>query len=398
MSANIDKSQTIAVPADRPVESSSRKRTSNTPIAEPLAAVQPRPSELIRKTKGDAEAPSDDVPLGPPLIEQPVGLWQQMKSLALLAPAWLVSLVLHLLLVVSLTVIMCSPPPQEWSHFIEGNLEYNSENLLEEVVFIPPEMEDLDDQSAAPSGDDLGPTTPADAELVSPNRGDVAMSDLESSPSSIAEGELSSEIGGGNKKSRGGGFMGAEFFGVQAPGKKFVFIVDSSNSMRGSRFAAAKREVVAAVKRLSKDQSFLVMFFDQNTEVMTFAPKKEPELRPVLATPANIKKLERWIVDVQNELHTDPYEAMRMALDILPDAVYLLSDGKLTDKGKTIDFLTTQNFIDDALAPPEKARKTKVIIHTVGFYSREGEETLQFIAKNNGGTYRFVPRPKTAKR
>ena len=34
-----------------------------------------------------------------------------------------------------------------------------------------------------------------------------------------------------------------------------------------------------------------------------------------------------------------------------------------------------------------------MIIHTVGFYNRDGEPVLKKMADDYGGTYRFVPQP-----
>ncbi|MGV3607587.1 MAG: vWA domain-containing protein [Planctomycetaceae bacterium] len=337
-----------------------------------------------------------EVSLGPPRVTDP-SLWQSFRGMFLIVPAWLVSLFVHLAIFLTLTVLMCSPPQPEWDYFLEAQ-PFQTDNLLvNEVEFIPPEMEALEQEQAAPAGETLEPSGDLSESVTMLNGSEVANLEEAVEASTVGDGALSSELGG-RRRTKGMDQLGVEFFGVQSKGKKFIFIVDSSNSMRGSRFEAAKQELMLAIRRLSKEQSFLVMFFDQNTEIMRLAPKKEPERFPVPATEKNIAAVQRWVNEVGNELHTDPYEAMRIALDIAPDAIYLLSDGKLTDKGKTIDFLMTQNRLNDPLASSKKPKRFKAIVHTIAFYSREGEETLEFIAKNNGGTYRFVPRPTKKKK
>ena len=52
------------------------------------------------------------------------------------------------------------------------------------------------------------------------------------------------------------------------------------------------------------------------------------------------------------------------------------------------------NFMED----PVTGKAPKVVIHTAGFHGKEGEETLQSIAKTYGGTYRFVPGPLGVKK
>ena len=159
--------------------------------------------------------------------------------------------------------------------------------------------------------------------------------------------------------------------------------------MKNGKFDAACRELEYAIRRLDKNQFFYVIFFDHDAARMTFAPNKEPEERAVPASSGNIKLAEEWMAGIKNELRTDPFEAVKYAVEMLPDAIYILSDGKFTDKGKTEKYLARHNQLDD----PIDGQRPKVVIHTVGFHSRAGEETLEGLAKAYGGTYRFVPAP-----
>jgi hypothetical protein len=90
---------------------------------------------------------------------------------------------------------------------------------------------------------------------------------------------------------------------------------------------------------------------------------------------------------VRNEAKTNPYEAVKFALSLKPDAIYILSDGKFTDRGQTVRFLETENVIND----PDVGYRPRAIIHTIAFWQRDGEEAMQAIAKQHKGTYRFVP-------
>jgi hypothetical protein len=181
----------------------------------------------------------------------------------------------------------------------------------------------------------------------------------------------------------------AEFFGVQATGRRFLFVVDSSRSMRGSRFAAARQELALAIRRLNPRQAFYVIFFSQTPERMVLAPDSKPSPRPVPATPQNIQRLERWLAGVQLQPGADPRQALEWALDMQPDAVFLLSDGEFS--AATESWLETRNLRDDV----ERGRVPRAVLHTVGLQSRQGEERLQRIASKFGGSYRFVPAPPT---
>jgi hypothetical protein len=142
-----------------------------------------------------------------------------------------------------------------------------------------------------------------------------------------------------------------------------------------------------AIRRLSRDQAFYIVFFDHDADRMKLPPNTEPELLCVPATTENINKAEQWVKTVINEGRTDPYDAVKFALDIVPDAIYLLTDGIFTDRGQTERFLKANNILNDAI----DGTRPKVVVHTVCFWDRAGEEPLQRIAKDYNGTYRYVP-------
>lgn len=175
----------------------------------------------------------------------------------------------------------------------------------------------------------------------------------------------------------------AEFFGVNATGNTFVFIVDCSRSMIGARFEAAKRELLYAVRRLSPSQRFYVIFFDGMTKPMRLDGEFPYNAAPVLATQTNLTQLEAWVHSVPNGPWTNPSGAIDLALDLRPDAIYLLSDGDFTDHGATRKTLARRNL--------DAQRRPQVTLHTIGLHSRDGEATLRSLAKTHGGEYRFVP-------
>lgn len=181
----------------------------------------------------------------------------------------------------------------------------------------------------------------------------------------------------------GEGQGGAEFFGVRAGGDRFVFVVDSSRSMRGRKWSMACRELVASVKRMGQQQSFYVIFFDVDTHPMFNQKRPERDLLPV--TSGNQRKLMRWLPSIKLGPDTRPLNAMQLALKMKPDAIFLLSDGEFNDG--TRDYLLGENQkVDD-----DGKRSAKIPVHTVGFHSLAAEASLKPIAAENGGGYRFVP-------
>jgi len=56
------------------------------------------------------------------------------------------------------------------------------------------------------------------------------------------------------------GKMTADCFGSKAKGRRFVFVVDNSNSMTRGRFHTALNELVRTIEQMESDQYFYVIF------------------------------------------------------------------------------------------------------------------------------------------
>ena len=112
----------------------------------------------------------------------------------------------------------------------------------------------------------------------------------------------------------------------------------------------------------------------------------------VRATPESIERLHKWLYyDYQLKLGTVPMDGLKEALEKMkPDAVYLLSDGQFTDKGKSekylLDFARNRNGEDDIYT----GESYRIFVHAIAFHSRKGEVVLNGISKAFGGTFRFV--------
>jgi hypothetical protein len=302
-------------------------------------------------------------------------------------PAWLLSAIMHLVALLALALVTFQPPEVPISTVLEGTSSDAEEMLITPIAFEAVDLQDTALLSTSLAAD-LSSKNIADASQMAAAAS--ALTPDMSMPAQAEIGELFAAGGGQRMGSSLGSGSGnpAQFFGVKATGRRFVFIVDSSNSMRGGKFDAAKEELKYSIRRLSKDQAFYIIFFDQNAERMLLPPDKEPPVLPVLATTANLNRVDKWIATVENQLRTDPYDAVKLAVEMVPDAIYLLTDGKFTDRGRTERFLKSNNIVDD----PVEGKRPKVVIHTLCFWQADGEDTLKAIAKDYGGTYRFVPR------
>ena len=167
-------------------------------------------------------------------------------------------------------------------------------------------------------------------------------------------------------------FAGGSFFGIRANGNRFVYVVDCSGSMAGGGLVNAKKELKRSIKELGSKQSFSVYFFATDSFPMFF-PQSNPT--PLAATPDNKLKVFRWIDNFDESGGTEPESSLLAALQLEPDAIYLLTDGAFLNS--TIDTVSRANVDSKA-------------IHAIGFNSRGGETLLKDLARKNRGVYRFV--------
>jgi hypothetical protein len=170
---------------------------------------------------------------------------------------------------------------------------------------------------------------------------------------------------------------GNGFFGAQPAGRRFVFVVDSSKSMNHphdspakTRFRRVKQELVRAIGLMEPTQEFFVVFFSDHS-----MPMPARQLQPA-AHETRLHYL-RWVARLNpGGQPTDPRAALKLALRLQPDVIYFLTDG---------------SFVPAAQRELEKLRQDRVVINTFAFGDAEGERLMQTVAKNNGGTYFFIP-------
>ncbi len=177
-----------------------------------------------------------------------------------------------------------------------------------------------------------------------------------------------------------------EFCGVEGGGNHFVYLVDSSGSM-GDGFDSARQALLQSVDLLTPDQRFYVVFFDADSDYMRLADPNVDETRSVFATPENKAALKRWAMRISKDKGRAPYDALRFALKLKPDVIFLLSDGEFPQGIE--DLLVEENVVTNLFGDS----KPVSIVHTIAYFSEEGESRMRRIAKQSQGQYRYVPKP-----
>lgn len=180
---------------------------------------------------------------------------------------------------------------------------------------------------------------------------------------------MDADWSGLHNPSGGGKFDSANFFGLTALGGRFVYVIDSSGSMKGEQIELAKAEAKRSISQMNPNQKFFLIFYNDN-----FWPMPAEQL--VRATPENMEMYLNWIQDVHGDGGTKPIDAMLVALALGPDVIYFLSDGQFPDE------------VVDVIRETNKGKRVQIF--TIAYHNPDGLKLLQQIADENRGKCRFV--------
>ena len=166
------------------------------------------------------------------------------------------------------------------------------------------------------------------------------------------------------------------FFNAASDAKRIVYVVDCSLSMNHphpgegrTRFGVLKRELIRSVASMTDDMEFFIVFFNEY-------PHPMPARSLRRATSEAKQRYLRWMVSVPNGGQTDPRAALGMALQLNPDLIYFLTDGR---------------FIHKVEQDLQQMSQSRTKIHTIAFGDVDAGPLMRRIASANGGSYRFVP-------
>jgi len=173
----------------------------------------------------------------------------------------------------------------------------------------------------------------------------------------------------------GGG--GASFFGVEAQGSRFAYIVDISGSMAGEKIAALRSELTRSIDGLLEHSSFAVIFYSGASRILGGRP------RWMRASQRYKTLADREIRAISEGGGTNPLPAFEIVFSLRPrpDAIYFMTDGLFPSS------------VAAYVAQMNETGGRRTPIHCISFVSRESERLLQSIAEQSGGTYTHIPRP-----
>ncbi|MCO8122015.1 hypothetical protein NHH03_09725 [Stieleria sp. TO1_6] len=176
------------------------------------------------------------------------------------------------------------------------------------------------------------------------------------------------------------------FFGIEASGHEFVYVLDMSGSMNGMRFRRAARELVRSVETLDASQKFYVLLFNDSTTQLLGSTSIAPNM--MYATRENKNRLGNWLNTMNPRGGTDPRSALHLALRMNPSAIFMLSDGKFSDdkkRSKSMPFATAGDTFDVVNSVVSTSP-----IHTIAYEDPESCQNMQRLANLTSGDYRFI--------
>ncbi|GAB4517574.1 MAG: hypothetical protein Tsb0013_21810 [Phycisphaerales bacterium] len=278
------------------------------------------------------------------------------------------SLLAHLAVAVVLALLILDPPPasiggQGQDVALATVADADLQSSFAEVELsadVPDALTDPDDD--LPQFDDLLAVN--DADLSALRSGEV--SSLGGAGDSIGEGVTGSGAGGV-----------ASFFGVEARGNRFAFVVDISGSMQfDNRINLLKSELREAVGALLEHTHFTIWAFNSQAYPVT-------GVRWVDATESRKESADRSVRAMQASGTTAPEEALRMVFEMRPrpDAIYFMTDGDFEGRAEGIAKLI-RDLNDKGFR--------RVPIYSITLVDRSGEEIMRRIARESGGSYRHV--------
>ncbi len=203
------------------------------------------------------------------------------------------------------------------------------------------------------------------------------MIDLLSQPEPVAPdgGGFVDENGDGEQS--GQSAVTVDFFGVQAEGRYFCYIVDVSGSMDGNGgMLKLRMELERSLASLPPGTRFAVLPF--NSKLRNLQPHW------ISASPHKARDIGHRLSGIRASGGTNPAGAFSWAFQELrpqPDAIFFMTDGQIRGGGGAV--LTQLKSLN--------ASNPRTRIHAIGLGNSADAKFLQRVADDHGGTYRSAP-------
>ena len=315
-----------------------------------------------------------------PTVEPTDPLWRRAL------PPWLLSVVLHVLLIFvlawSFQVVPRGLPADEPGREVGIVLKQFSESG---------ERYEGEADQAAETSERESPTDPTDAAMSALPSGAAALDPSDALPQLpvIGPSDLNAAGGGigdatdltsGAQQPRRatGGKAGVSLYGgPTAVGSKFVFVFDRSDSMVGPPLASAKRELLRGLSTLESTHQFQIIFFNHHRRVFDLSGGQN---RIPFASSRAKDMAARFVGGITADGGTDRIAALLTAVGLRPDVIFFLTDADNPMTAAELERIRRRN-------------RGAASIHCIEFgFGPEagGENFLHRLARQNAGSLVYV--------
>lgn len=173
----------------------------------------------------------------------------------------------------------------------------------------------------------------------------------------------------------GGG--GTSFFGVEASGSRFAFILDMSGSMSwDGKIDVLRAELAKSIDTMTDQTEFAVILFSDAASMLG------DRRQWVTANETGKTWARRSMAAARPDGGTNPVPGFVLALGMRPrpDVIYFMTDGEFSDPDGVAKEINALN------------SHLKVPIHCICFVTAASEPVMRRIASASGGSYTFVPK------
>ena len=173
----------------------------------------------------------------------------------------------------------------------------------------------------------------------------------------------------------------AKFFGIEAQGSRFAYVVDVSGSMDGARQEALKVALISSIEALSDDARFsIILFSDRATSLTGDGWIKSGDAARATAR--------QRISAISVGGGTNPVPALDIirTLRPMPDALYFMTDGEFLPEVEEAVLIAVTQMVRTGDGP--------MPIHALTFVSRGAEPLMRRIARMTRGSYTHVEGPR----
>ncbi len=268
-----------------------------------------------------------------PALEPPSGEpWLKRLDRRPALPSWLLSVLLHVvvLLVLGMTLRMAPRQGASGERTADVGIVLKQQDADgESYQGDPAASEAAASTPSAAAGTSslqemLNDTPPVDPSDVLPKaRGVIGAGALENG--GVAGAGQATE---GPRARTGTGKGGARLrvFGVEGEGHKFVYVFDRSGSMGGSgrnALAAAKAEMIASLKSLDTNHQFQIIFYNEQPSVFNPSGRRG---KLAFGNEQNKTLARKFIGSITADGATRHESALKRAISMQPDVIFFLTD------------------------------------------------------------------------